>query len=198
MKIVQKIGAVFSLACVGAILWIGATEISRAQAAENAVFAEEQRVLNEIQAQRIVSEFGKDQVQCLAQNIFFEARDQSVEGQVAVAWVTMNRVDAKRYPDTICGVVRQANKDSKGNVIRHKCQFSWYCDGKSDRIPKNSIAQRAWEDAQLIARVVLLDYARGLTSPVQQATMYHADYVSPNWMDDYDQVAVIGEHIFYQ
>ena len=70
-------------------------------------------------------------IMCLALNIYFEARDQPLNGQVAVAEVTLNRVTSKKHPNTICGVVKQSN--SKG------CAFSWYCDGKSD-IPREKIA----------------------------------------------------------
>lgn len=198
MKIMRKLGAVFSAACALGIVYFGVDTINQAQASQNAIIVEQQRLLTEVEARRFVADVGEEQLQCLARNIFFEARDQDLAGQVAVAWVTLNRVDAARYPDTICGVVQQARRDSAGNPIRHQCQFSWYCDGLSDRIPNNPIAQRAWEDAQLIAEVVLLDYARGFGSPVEDATMYHADYVNPYWTDDYDQVATIGDHIFYR
>lgn len=136
---------------------------------------------------------------CLARNIFFEARNQSTEGQVAVAWVTINRMESAQFPSTICNVVRQARRDANGNPLRHKCQFSWYCDGKSDRIPKNAIAQQAWAKAQLVAEVVLLDWARAkVTSPVLNATYYHADYVNPRWAKSFERVAVVDDHIFYE
>lgn len=123
---------------------------------------------------------------CLQQNIYFEARNQSTTGQVAVAWVTINRMEAERYPNTICGVVWQ-NK-----------QFSWTHDGKSDAPGSTVLEQRAWEDAGLIAEVTLLDWARERTSPVENATMYHADYVTPYWRTSYDQVVTIDNHIFYK
>ena len=198
MKILRKLGAVFSAACTLSIVYIGVDAINQAKAAQNFITLEEQRVSVELEAQRFVAELGDEQLQCLAKNIFFEARNQSIAGQVAVAWVTLNRVGAERFPDTICGVVHQANRDSAGNPIRHQCQFSWYCDGRSDRIPNNSVAQRAWENAQLIAEVVLLDYARGRISPVADATMYHAQYVEPYWAEDYELVDVIGDHVFYR
>jgi spore germination cell wall hydrolase CwlJ-like protein len=198
MKIMRKLGAVFSAACTLGIVYVGASAVTEAKATQNFITMEQHRVAIEVEAQRFVAELGEEQLQCLAKNIFFEARNQSIAGQVAVAWVTLNRVGAERFPDTICGVVHQANRDSAGNPIRHQCQFSWYCDGRSDRIPNNSIAQRAWEDAQLIAEVVLLDYARGRVSPVADATMYHAHYVSPYWAEDYELVDVIGDHIFYR
>lgn len=123
---------------------------------------------------------------CLQQNIYFEARNQSTTGQVAVAWVTLNRMEADRYPDTICGVVWQSK------------QFSWTHDGKSDKPGKTVLEQRAWEDAGLVAMVVLLDWARERTSPVDNATMYHADYVKPYWRTSYNRVTQIDNHIFYE
>lgn len=135
---------------------------------------------------------------CLAKNIFFEGRNQSTLGQVSIGWVTLNRMESDRFPDTICGVVKQGRKDDAGNMIRHKCQFSWYCDGKSDIIPDNVVEQRAWEDAQLIADVVLFDWAREKASPVKGATFYHADYVSPYWAPEFTKVVQIDTHIFYE
>lgn len=198
MKIVRKLGVVLSVACTLGMGYVGFDAVTQAQAAESATIAEQQRISIEVEAKRFVDSIGNKQLQCLAQNIFFEARNQSIVGQVAVAWVTLNRVDAARYPDSICGVVRQAKRDASGNVIKHRCQFSWYCDGKSDRIPNNAIAQRAWEDAQLVAEVVMLDYARGMTSPVSDATMYHANYVMPYWADSYMKVATVDSHVFYR
>lgn len=136
--------------------------------------------------------------ECLVQNIFWEARNQTIEGQVAVAWVTLNRYASSEFPMTICEVVKQGRRDANGNMIRNQCQFSWYCDGKSDRIPSNVVAQRAWEDARLIANVVLIDWATQEQSPVDNATFYHADYVSPRWARNFTEVAVVGDHIFYE
>lgn len=149
----------------------------------------------EIQAR--LSTITEEDQHCLAQNIFWEARNQSVEGQVAVAWVTINRMEDAQFPMSLCDVVRQGQKDAKGNMIRHKCQFSWYCDGKSDRIPNNAIADRAWQDAQLIATVVLIDWAKQAESPVENATFYHADYVNPYWAELFTEVTTIDNHIFY-
>jgi len=85
------------------------------------------------------------QLQCLALNIYHEARSESPLGQEAVGLVTMNRVQDKRYPDTVCDVVYQAHVDSKGRPKRNKCQFSWYCDGKSDTI-HDMVAFKAIEE----------------------------------------------------
>jgi len=154
--------------------------------------------IKEAQAETALRGISQEDKVCLQQNIFFEARNQSTLGQVAVAWVTLNRMKAARYPDSICGVVKQGHTDANGNMIRNKCQFSWYCDGRSDTIPDNIIAQRAWEDAGIVAEVVLLDWLRGKISPVENSTMYHADYVNPYWASSFDMVTKIDDHIFYE
>ena len=76
----------------------------------------------------------QQQLSCLSLNIYHEARSESKLGQEAVGLVTMNRVYDGRYPDTVCDVVYQSHVDSKGRPKRNRCQFSWYCDGKSDKI----------------------------------------------------------------
>lgn len=122
-------------------------------------------------------------LECLAQNIYFEARNQSEKGQRAVAWVTLNRVDHKDYPDTICKVVWQ-----------HK-QFSWTHDGKSDN-PKE---KRAWNKAKLIARTVLSLYKYRINlDPSDGALYYHANYVKPLWNTHYNLIVEIDNHVFYQ
>src|SRR6056300_189428 len=88
------------------------------------------------------------QVECLALNIYFEARNQSFDGKVSVSHVVLNRVKDNRYPNTICGVIYQSYKTSSGFPIRYKCQFSWYCDGKSD-VPKEN---DAWIKAKQVAQ----------------------------------------------
>ena len=89
---------------------------------------------------------------CLALNVYHEARDQPFIGQVAVAQVVMNRVRDDRYPDDVCDVVMQGPTYSwkPDFPVRHRCQFSWYCDGKSDKTPD----QTAWEQALTIAQGV--------------------------------------------
>lgn len=141
-----------------------------------------------------------DDIRCLALNIYYESRNESLAGQVAVADVTMNRVYDTRYPSSICGVVKQAVLSEwhleRGRIVpvRHKCQFSWYCDGKSDEPNEGD----SWERSKLIATNFLVygEY-RGIT---EGSTHYHATYVSPNWIHDrgMDMVGSIGEHIFYR
>ncbi len=137
----------------------------------------------------------EEQAQCLAQNIYFESRNESYQGQVAVAHVTMNRLRSPDFPDTVCDVVKQGPLD--GSAIRkNRCQFSWYCDGKADVTPVNDTMPEvlAWDTATLIARLVAGGYTHDIT---EGSTYYHAEYVDPFWSDDYTQVAAIDSHLFY-
>lgn len=128
-----------------------------------------------------VHRIAAEQKECLAKNIYFEARNQSELGQRAVAWVTLNRVSHQKYPDTICEVVWQ-----------HK-QFSWTHDGKSDT-PRE---KKAWEKAQDIALDVLMSYHTSQSDPTSGAIMYHADYAKPYWITAYNQIVEVDNHIFY-
>lgn len=132
------------------------------------------------------------QVQCMALNIYYEARGSSLADRAGVADVVLNRVQDTRYPDTICKVVKQGLKDANSNMRRNKCQFSWYCDGKAD----NPQDEDRWADAQMIAwNVVENGKYRGLT---EGATHYHATYVNPRWASTLQLVGRIGAHIFYR
>jgi len=129
---------------------------------------------------------------CLALNIYYEARSSNLADKAAVANVVLNRTNDRRYPSTVCEVVKQGRQDAGGNMIRHKCQFSWYCDGNAD-IPTNT---DAWVEAQLLAWQMLENNKyRGLT---EGATHYHATYVDPAWAKDFQLVGRIGAHIFYR
>lgn len=128
---------------------------------------------------------------CLAQNIYFEARGSSLADQIAVADVVLNRVDSAKFPDTICEVVQQGQY-KKGLPVRNKCQFSWWCDGKSDW-PFN---KEAWANAQYLAyNMINHDSYVGIT---EGALNYHADYVKPKWAKKLQLVGQIGSHIYYR
>jgi spore germination cell wall hydrolase CwlJ-like protein len=133
------------------------------------------------------------QHECLAMNIYHEARGDSVLGQKAVGFVTMNRVNDKRYPNTVCDVVYDAYVDSRGNPIRNKCQFSWYCDGKSDT-PRS---KDSWRKAKEVATQVLYEYGN-VQDFTEGSVMYHASYVNPYWAKSYERVVRIDTHIFYK
>ena len=144
---------------------------------------------------------------CLAMNIYFEAKSEPIAGQYAVADVVLNRVNDARYPNSICEVVLQGpvreswktkkdpdlpKEERKFNPVKHKCQFSWYCDGKADKVRDGD----AWRKAQEIAyRIVNESKFRGVT---ESSTHYHATYVSPKWAPQLDLVGRLGTHIFYR
>ena len=122
---------------------------------------------------------------CLALNIYHEARGEPQDGQLAVAQVVMNRVADQRFPNNVCGVVKQG-----GEVARGRCQFSWWCDGRSDR-PGDA---RAWQESLALAQGVL---AGEFEDPTGGALWYHADYVAPAWGMAIKKGPKIGRHIFY-
>ena len=127
------------------------------------------------------------QTYCLALNIYYEARGSNLADKAAVADVVLNRVEDTRYPNTICDVVHDGYR--KG---RRDCQFSWYCDGKSD----NPQDMDRWVESQMIAwGMIEFDKYRGIT---EGATHYHATYVSPRWAKQLQMVGRIGAHIFYR
>lgn len=127
----------------------------------------------------------EEDLKCLALNIYHEARNESLAGQVAVAQVVMNRVSHNSYPDNVCDVVQDGYKPG-----RRDCQFSWYCDGKSDEA-KNI---HSWRESVTIANAVLDDIYPDIT---EGALWYHADYVYPKWRKGVKYVTQIDRHIFY-
>ena len=131
-----------------------------------------------------------DEVLCLAENIYFEARSESTAGRIAVALVTLNRVEHPKFPDTICGVVKQTKYYPSGRIDLHSCQFSWYCDGKSDEITED-----CFDDILLLASVML---GWSSTDVTDGALWYHSKKVKPAWADHYVQTVSIDNHIFYK
>ena len=129
---------------------------------------------------------------CLALNVYFEARSENMASQMAVSLVVMNRVKDHRFPDTVCEVVKQGiTYKNSGQPVPNKCQFSWWCDQRSDK-PKN---KQAWLKAQQVASIVLdgsmIDFTEG-------STHYHAHYVYPEWRKTKTKVTRIDSHIFYR
>ena len=150
-----------------------------------------------------------DEAICMALNIYYESRSDNLAGQYAVADVVLNRMHDDRYPDTVCKVTQQGptkeswktkqdpnlpDEERVFNPIRHKCQFSWYCDGKSDD-PRD---ETGWAQAQYVAGAIMYSGKyRGIT---EGATHYHATYVKPKWRFDrgMNHIGRIGSHIFYR
>ena len=130
---------------------------------------------------------------CMAANIYHEAKNQSMLGQFAVAQVVMNRVEDSRFPDTICEVVKQGLTYINGKVVIGKCQFSWYCDGKSDEPNRDS---KAWSNAIRHASIIMTETIN--IDVTDGATHYHASYVRPAWAKTKKRTTRIDKHIFYR
>jgi spore germination cell wall hydrolase CwlJ-like protein len=125
---------------------------------------------------------GDAEWQCLTEALYFEARGESLEGQIAVAEVILNRVDSKLYPRSVCGVVKQRGGGG--------CQFSYVCDGRT-RMREKGAADLAGR----IARAMLDHAPRLLTDG---ATHFHTRGVRPGWSRKFSHTASIGAHLFYR
>jgi len=126
-------------------------------------------------------------MQCMTQNVYWEAASEPAEGKIAVAQVVMNRVESGKFPSDPCLVVHQKN------VVYEKvlCQFSWYCEQNFKIKP---VHKKLWDDSAEAAKMVMVD---GFRLPeLKGALYYHADYVNPQW--NKEKVATIGRHIFYK
>ena len=123
----------------------------------------------------------KKQIDCLAENIYYEAGWEPPSGQLAVALVTLNRVNDPRFPKDICDVVKQKKQGT--------CQFSWFCEPPK---PKN---QYVYLKNLEVALYAYANYER-IQDLTQGAIYYHADYVNPRWK--LEKTTKIGRHIFYK
>jgi spore germination cell wall hydrolase CwlJ-like protein len=124
----------------------------------------------------------KQQIQCMAENTYFEAGHEPIKGRIAVNNVVLNRVKDERFPKTPCGVINQRSHGV--------CQFSWKCEG-GKRIGDWAAYRKAKEIAEHVYLGNYKDVTRG-------AQFYHADYVNPSWGRVFDRTTKIGAHIFYK
>lgn len=127
------------------------------------------------------------QLDCLAKNIYWEAASEPFEGKVAVAQVTMNRVESGRFGGSVCQVVYQKN------VIYEKiiCQFSWVCENNHKVKP---VYAKLYAESEEVAKKVYFEKFR--LPGLNDALYYHATYVKPGWKKE--KIAQIGQHIFYK
>jgi spore germination cell wall hydrolase CwlJ-like protein len=135
----------------------------------------------------ITAEYREQQLDCLTKNIYHEAGSEPFEGKIAVAQVTMNRVNSGQFPDDVCKTIHQKNVFYEKVV----CQFSWVCDRSLKFKPVNS---DNYDESTKAAQKVLLENYR--LPGLEKALYYHADYVNPRWGKE--KVAKIGHHIFYK
>ena len=158
-----------------------------------------------------------DEVYCMAQNVYFEARHESMVGKIAVADVVRNRIEDKRWPNTVCevvkeGPVRESWKTKKDPTLakaervyyprRDRCQFSWYCDGKADMLwvtyKDGTVIEQnmtAWRDSIHVALFVIND--KWSMDPTDGATFYYnPNIANPAWAGKYRETAIFGNHRF--
>jgi spore germination cell wall hydrolase CwlJ-like protein len=124
---------------------------------------------------------------CMAINIYREGANESFEGKVAIAQVTLNRMNNPNFPKDICGVVYQKN------VIMEKviCQFSWYCNSSHKN---KKIDEKLYNESYAVAKKVLLEGFR--LDMLKDALYYHAVYINPGWR--HEKIGKVGNHIFYR
>ncbi len=136
--------------------------------------------LRELVDQHYGATIRDEQERCLAVAIYHEARGESLDGQLAVAKVVMNRAASPKYPGSWCRVVKQRK------------QFSFVRNG---RFPSVKASSASWAKARAIARIA----ADNLTANLPEDVLwYHADYVAPKWRHNLKRVNKIGAHIFYR
>ena len=158
----------------------------------------------------------EDELKCMAENIYFEGRAEPMVGKVAIGKVVMNRIEDTRFPNSICGVVKQGpvreswktkkdpnltDKDRKYYPIKNRCQFSWWCDGQKDIIWATYMNgeviesnMTAWRDS---INVALWLMSGELKDPTHGAVFYYnPNIANPSWGAIYKETAMIGNHRF--
>ena len=130
------------------------------------------------------------EISCLAEAVYFEARSESIVGQIAVAQVVMNRFDLAMGTSTICSIVKQAKLDKDGKPLKHMCQFSYYCDGKSETIRN----MEAYHQASVVAAMVIAGVG---IEDLRDAVYYVGVGSSPSWLKHMVFVKRVGNHLFY-
>jgi spore germination cell wall hydrolase CwlJ-like protein len=126
---------------------------------------------------------GHSDAHCLALSMYFEARDDGRAGMEAVGWVILNRLENADFPSSVCAVVEDGGEAPP-------CQFTWWCDGKSDEPEEGE----AWQLAREVADELLTDPP---PDPTDHALFFHSKGVDPSW-EDLERTAEIGTHVFYR
>ena len=126
----------------------------------------------------------RDEHHCLALALYWEARGEPQDGKVAVGWTILNRSKSPEFPSSVCGVVFDGGETPP-------CQFSWWCDGKSDR-PRD---RKSWIRSQVVAARLLTDPP---PDPTRGALFFHSTSIAVPWTRPRTRTARIGGHIFYR
>ena len=189
----KRYQAIFVAVVVATVVYYESSLYSKVDLIEETV-VESNQIVKEIRTTLLNTPYSlENDYHCLASNIYWESRNQSLSGQMAVGHVVFNRVDNKRFPDTICEVVTQTKYYPSGGIDLHDCQFSWYCDGRSDLPLKHE--EHIYEDAFYLAVHMIEDRGLDIT---EGATHYHSDKVSPYWAPSLQRMTKIDNHIFYK
>jgi hypothetical protein len=138
-----------------------------------------------VRAYHDIARVGGDDITCLTQAVYYEARSESLAGQQAVAQVVINRTRSPRYPASVCGTVFQRTGAAA------TCQFSFACDGAMGR----AIEPEAWERARAVAARALGGFTY---QPMREATHFHAAWTTPYWSPSLERLRQIGGHVFYR
>ena len=178
---------------IAQLFWVGLVPAGESTGKDLQIFGQEKPKTQPVSGVESASSRTKEavngqfekEVYCLALNIYFEARSEPEMGQRAVGHVVMNRVAHSGYPSSVCEVVQQG-----GEQQLHRCQFSWWCDGRSDK-PEN---KKVWARSLRLARMIYLGILEDTT---EGALWYHATYVTPYWSKILLRGERIGQHIFY-
>jgi len=205
-KYILLIAGLFSIHSVGA----AADKLSSFDHAASLTAQAKSIVFQEVNEAKIPNSKHREMI-CLAENIYFEARAEGVEGKAAVANVTRNRVESSRFPNTFCDVVYQGpvreswNKKGVYFPVKHKCQFSWYCDGKKDIIWANyektgetiQLNADAWRKSVEVAIWTLGYGSYRVKDNTGGALYYYAhNLVYPYWADHKQLTVIVGNHTF--
>jgi spore germination cell wall hydrolase CwlJ-like protein len=139
----------------------------------------------------LISSVKADDFNCLVEALYHEARSEDIVPMLAVANVILNRVKHKKFPNTICEVVHQG-KYWKGNPVRDKCHFSYWCDGRPEKFTDMTGLIKSINVAEMSLKGIQV-------RQTSQATHYHAYYVTPKWASNsaFKLLGQIGTHIFY-
>jgi spore germination cell wall hydrolase CwlJ-like protein len=139
----------------------------------------------------LISTTKADEFNCLVEALYHEARSESLLGMLSVANVILTRKESSNFPNTICKVVHQG-KYWKGNPIKDKCHFSYWCDGRPERFTDIAGLIKSINVAEMSLKGIQVRQTVG-------STHYHASYVSPRWASNpnFKSLGQLGNHIFY-
>lgn len=139
-------------------------------------------------------QFKKD-LKCLADNIYYESGNQPTVGRMAVAFVTLNRVNSTQFKNNICDIVYEKHKKKVDTKTKTVCQFSWVCKPRPSI--KNKIDIQAYKESLEVAFLVMTQY-NTLVDPTDGSLYFHATYVRPKWKYQKTRIVRIDDHIFYR